>query len=138
MYLTHSYINIGKENTYIIAAFGASAVLHLSSDSKLKISFRKLLFASIVTAILGIFISQLTIPLAIKIIITISFSILVMNLTNTSYPPAGAIALIPLFATNIVEQLGYLYALYPVTSGLTIIYLFSLLKEKVLWQVNKL
>lgn len=53
-----------------------------------------------------------------------------MNLFNSRYPPAGAIAIITLLSNNEIQNLGYSYALYPTLTGLIIIYSFSKIKTQ--------
>ncbi|WP_108868341.1 HPP family protein [Aquimarina aquimarini] len=140
IYLCHKILISGDDHTLIIAAFGASAVLTFSNDT-IKHSFIKICSSSIIAAIIGVFWNQIDIALIFKITITISSCILIMNLLNISYPPAGAIAVIPLISNAQIQDLGYLYVVYPTMTGLLIIYSFSIIKEKfkkkLLWQVKK-
>ncbi len=129
IYLCHKFLISGNDNTLIIAAFGASAVLSFSNN-QIEHSFVKIFSASIIAAVIGVFWNQIDITLIFKIILTISSCILIMNLTNISYPPAGAIAIIPLISNSHIQNLGYSYVLYPTITGLTIIYSFSKIKEK--------
>ena len=68
--------------------------------------------------------------LIIKITIAISSCILIMNLLNISYPPAGAITIIPIISNSEIQDLGYWYVIYPTITGLVIIYSFSKIKNK--------
>ncbi len=129
IYLCHGLFDIGDDGTLIIAAFGASAVLAFSNDV-INHSFVKISMASIIAAVVGVFWSQMDLATMFKVTLTISTCILILNLANISYPPAGAIAIIPLISNAQIQELGYLYVLYPTMTGMTIIYLFSKLKEK--------
>lgn len=135
IYWIHSIIINGEIDTIVIAAFGAAAVLSFSNTSA-NYSYVQIFLAATFSAIIGVFGSDLEQSFLVKLIFIISSSILIMNLMNISYPPAGAIAIIPLLSDN-VQELGYLYVLYPTTTGLTIIYSFTIIKEKLLWRVKK-
>lgn len=49
--------------------------------------------------------------------LTVALAILLMQITKTTHPPAGATALIAIIGSNKVHALGYLYVLIPVLSG---------------------
>ncbi|WBX73173.1 HPP family protein [Tenacibaculum pacificus] len=129
IYLFHKFLFNGIETTYIIAAFGASAVLVFSNNT-IKHAPIKIFLSSILAAFIGVLLNEFDFDLIIKIILAISTCVLVMNLMDISYPPAGAITLIPLLSNSEIQALGYWYILYPITTGLLIIYSFSRLKDK--------
>jgi CBS-domain-containing membrane protein len=108
IFLFHQLLGIGDENTLIIAAFGASAVLAFSNNV-INHSFVKIFTASIIAAIIGVFCNQLNLTFLVKVTLAISACILIMNLFKISYPPAGAIAIIPLISNTQLQELGYLY-----------------------------
>ncbi len=130
IYFLHQLLFKSAETTFIIAAFGASAVLVFSNETK-DYSFLKISISSVIAAVIGVFFQQLDLVMVFKIALTISSCILFMNLFNSSYPPAGAIAIIPLLSNTEIQHLGYLYALYPTLTGLIIIYSFSKIKIKI-------
>lgn len=136
IYLIHSFFITSEENTLIIAAFGASAIL-VFSNKVIHHSFSKIFFSSIIASIIGVFWNQTNLDLIFKIALTISTCILILNLLLLNYPPAGAIALIPLISNSEIQNLGYLYVIYPTLTGLVIIYTFSKIKSNILWQVKK-
>lgn len=136
IYGVHSFLIGGAASTIIIAAFGAAAVLSFSITT-VKHSFLKIILASIIAGLIGVYINQIEASFFCKLILTISSCILILNLLDISYPPAGAITMIPLLSNEEIQSLGYVYVLYPITTGLIIIYSFSILKEKLIWQVKK-
>lgn len=136
IYWLHKFLVGGEVDTIIIAAFGAAAVLSFSNNS-VKHSYVKILISAGISATIGVFGSELDQSFLIKLIFVISSCILIMNVMNISYPPAGAIAIIPLLSSTSIHNLGYVYVLYPTTTGLTIIYSFTIIKEKLSWQVRK-
>ncbi len=129
MCFLHQFLFKEAESTFIIAAFGASAVLVFSIKTE-EYSFFKTSLSSVVAALIGVFFQQLNIEFVFKVSLTISLCILLMNLFNSKYPPAGAIAIIPLLPNDEIQSLGYLYALYPTLTGLIVIYSFSIIKTK--------
>lgn len=137
IYLFHRFLFNASQAIYIIAAFGASAVLVFSNNS-IKHSPLKIFLSSVLAAFIGVFLNGFDLALIIKVILAISSCILIMNLINTSYPPAGAITLIPILSNSEIESLGYWYILYPTITGLLIIYSFSILRDILKTHLNTL
>ena len=129
IFFLHQFLFKEAESTVVIAAFGASAVLVFSIKTE-EDSFLKISLSSVVAALIGVFFQQLNLEFVFKVSLTISLCILLMNFFNSKYPPAGAIAIIPLLQNNEIQSLGYFYALYPTLTGLIIIYSFSKIKKK--------
>lgn len=129
IYFLHQFLLKEAESTFIIASFGASSVLAFSIKTD-ESSFMKISLSSIVAAVIGVFFQQLNLDFIFKVSLTISLCILLMNFFDSRYPPAGAIAIIPLLPNNEIQSLGYFYALYPTLTGLIIIYSFSKIKKK--------
>ena len=130
IYWTHSYLFKTEQNTLIIASFGASGVLAFSEQKGTQ-SFIKMFTSSVIAAFLGVFFNQLDIAVILKITLAISTCILIINLFNINYPPAGAISIIPMISNSEIKALGYTFIAYPTLTGLIIIYSFSLLKNKI-------
>jgi len=129
IFFLHQFLFKEAQSTFVIAAFGASAVLVFSIKTE-EYSFFKISLSSVVAALIGVFFQQLNLELVFKVSLTISFCILLMNFFDSRYPPAGAIAIIPLLPNSEIQNLGYFYALYPTLTGLIVIYLFSKIKTQ--------
>lgn len=129
IYYAHQFLFVGNDGTLLIAAFGASAVLVFSKVT-IQHSLITVFLSAIIAAIIGVFCNQLNFDLVFKVLLALSSSILIMSLLNISYPPAGAIAIIPMLSNSSLQDLGYLYVIYPTVTGLIIIYSFSKIKEK--------
>lgn len=121
----------------IIAAFGA-AVFHAFA------SVEQRHVANIIGSVLAAFIgvsSNLLIPDETwKVIVAITISVFVMRYAGISYPPAGAICLIPTLEISRIEVLGYTYILYPVFTGICIIQFYSFIYNQLIyksWLVKK-
>lgn len=130
IYLCHEFLlNIG-DNTIIIAAFGAAAVLGFSEQTQ-DVLFIKILIVSGLSAFLGVSFIFSHLNFIYQVSLAIGSCILLLNLTGINYPPAGAIVLIPLLSDYEIKELGYTYVLCPTLTGITIIYLFSILKRTI-------
>ena len=143
IYILHEMLFPLTSDLYVIAAFGASAVLVFSTSDNGGYSMKNTFFGASIGAVIGVFFNMLDLDKALSIILAISTCIFMMNLTNLKYPPGGAIALIPVLSGNEIERLGYYYLYCPVLTGITIIFLFSklqiLINTKLYkqWQVPK-
>ena len=129
IYLFHKFLIKGTDSTSIIAAFGASVVLSFSTN-EIRHTFYEVFLSSTIASIIGVFVSKIEIPLVYQVLFILSSFILIINFIKVSYPPAGAIAIIPVLSGEVFKELGYLYVLYPTLTGLIIIYTLSKIKEK--------
>ncbi len=130
IYWVHKYFLNLEESVIIIAAFGAAAVLAFSRESS-KFSLLEMLTTGMFTAFMGVFFESLELAFYYQISFTIGMCILVLNSILATYPPAGAIAIIPLISNTEIQDLGYLFIICPTMTGLILIYSFSKLKEKI-------
>ena len=73
----------------------------------------------------------------LKISLTMGCCVLAMNFTSLNYPPGCAIALIPLMGNEQIEDLGYLFVLLPSLTGITIMYIFFEIKQKLSYKLIK-
>lgn len=117
--------------TLIIGSFGASAVLLYGACESPLAQPRNLLGGHFLSALVGVTVMQLfpetmwfAAPLAV------STAIAVMQLTDTLHPPGGATALIAVIGGASVTELGYLYALIPVTMGALVMLFVALAVNK--------
>ena len=129
LYFIHEFIFKPFGESYIIGAFGAVIIL-LFAEKRNDFSVLQILTSSIITATLGVFFSRLEFSLSLKIALVIGGSIFILNSFKTNYPPAGAIALIPVLGGTAIQELGYLYVIYPTITGTIIILVFSLLHKR--------
>jgi CBS domain-containing membrane protein len=81
----------------------------------------------IISALIGITAYKL-LPseVALASALAVSLSIAAMHLTKTIHPPGGATALIAVIGSNQIHDLGYLYVLSPVGSGVLIMLIVAL------------
>jgi len=113
------------DTIFLIGSFGASSVLVYGIINSPLAQPRNLLGGHVVSALVGVTVHKL-IPgeLWLSLALSVSFSIVAMQVTKTLHPPGGATALIANIGSDKIISLGYLYVLTPVLSG-TFILLFN-------------
>lgn len=117
-----------NDNLLLIGSFGASSVLIYGVIQSPLAQPRNLIGGHVVSAIIGVTVFQflpnivwVTAPLAV------SLSIIAMQYTKTLHPPGGATALIAVTGSEKIKELGYLYILFPVLTGVIILLLVALI-----------
>ncbi|MFC5045812.1 HPP family protein [Aquimarina hainanensis] len=139
IYLVHAIFFATIKEDAILAAFGASAVLSFGSQTT-SYGTKDAFFGAVIGAIVGVSITYLEIPATVGSILSISICIAIMQASQIIYPPGGAISLIPIMANQQLQELGFLFVLSPVCTGICVLLLFSKLKNlinKTSWQVQK-
>lgn len=127
---TQSFLFIGIVNVFLIGSFGASAVLIYGATNSPLAQPRNLVGGHIISAIIGVGIAKL-IPdpnlnwLACSL--SVSISIVAMQVTKTMHPPGGATALIANIGSAKIKSLGFIYVLTPVLSGVLILLVVALI-----------
>lgn len=129
---TISYIHYNQFNdlgfTLLIGSFGATCVLIYGAVNSPLAQPRNLFVGHFVSAIIGVSCFKL-LPNLIWLAapLAVSLSIIIMQMLKALHPPGGATALIAVTGGTSITNLGYMYALSPVLSGITILFLFALL-----------
>jgi CBS domain-containing membrane protein len=119
--LLNSYFLDISENLFLIGSFGASAVLIYGVINSPLAQPRNLIGGHILSAIIGVTIGMLVSETWLAAALAVSVSIVVMQITKTLHPPGGATALIAIIGSVKVKNLGYLYVLSPILSGVIIL-----------------
>ncbi|XOB61184.1 HPP family protein [Campylobacterota bacterium DY0563] len=116
----------------VIGSFGASAVLVYGAIHSPLAQPRNLIGGHILSALVGVISYKL---FSGNIILCSAFavatSILVMQLTLTLHPPGGATALIAVLGSDHIHSLGFIYVLYPVSTGAFILFFIALLVNNI-------
>lgn len=115
---------------FLIGAFGASSVLLFGMTNSPAAQPRKLIFGSLISAVIGVSVYKLfysTEYIWISPALAVSLAILTMQYTKTLHPPGGAIALIANIGSEEVRQMGYFYVINPVMTGILTLFLASVL-----------
>jgi CBS domain-containing membrane protein len=116
-----------NDNMFLIGSFGASSVLIYGIINSPFSQPRNLIGGHLISAIIGVTIHKL-IPheLWLSCAMSVSLSIVMMQMTKTLHPPGGATALIANLGSEKIQNLGYFYVLSPVLSGVIILFIVAL------------
>ncbi|WP_256012574.1 HPP family protein [Desertivirga xinjiangensis] len=110
------------DNLFLIGSFGASSVLIYGIINSPLAQPRNLVGGHLVCAFVGVTVHRL-IPQEVWLssALSVSLSIVLMQITKTLHPPGGATALIANIGSEKIKNLGYLYLINPVLSGVLIL-----------------
>ncbi|MCU7549165.1 HPP family protein [Chitinophagaceae bacterium LB-8] len=115
-----------SDNLFLIGSFGASSVLVFGIINSPLAQPRNLIGGHVISALVGVtlhrFIPQ---EVWLSCALSVSFSIVLMQITKTLHPPGGATALIANIGSIKIQQLGYFFVLMPVLSGVLILLLVA-------------
>lgn len=116
-----------SDNMFLIGSFGASSVLIYGIINSPFSQPRNLLGGHLISAIVGVTVHKfIPTELWLSSAIAVSLSIVLMQVTKTLHPPGGATALIANIGSDQIHELGYLYVLNPVLSGVIILLMVAL------------
>jgi len=121
-----------QDNVFLIGSFGASAVLIFGATNSPLAQPRNLVFGHVFSALTGVLIHKL-IPgeLWLSAALSVSLSIVIMQVTKTMHPPGGATALIANIGSEKIKALGFMYAVTPVLSGVVIMLVIALIVNNI-------
>ncbi len=114
------------DEPFLIAPFGASAVLLYSATSSPLAQPRNLIGGHLIASLTGITCYQLMGETWYSITISVTVAILLMMATQTTHPPGGATAIV-----SVLSHKGYLFVLYPVLAGAVILLISAVLAAKI-------
>jgi CBS-domain-containing membrane protein len=125
--LLNSRYFTANDNLFMIGSFGASSVLIYGLINSPLAQPRNLIGGHVFCALVGVTVHKL-VPheLWLASALSVSLSIVLMQVTKTLHPPGGATALIANIGSEKIKALGYLYVLSPVLSGVIILLLVAL------------
>ncbi len=115
------------DNLFLIGSFGASSVLVYGLINSPLAQPRNLIGGHVISALVGVSVQKL-VPdeLWLSAALSVSLSIVSMQVTKTLHPPGGATALIASIGSERIRSLGYWYVLSPVLLGVAILLLVAL------------
>jgi CBS domain-containing membrane protein len=125
--LLNSYFLDISENLFLIGSFGASAVLIYGVINSPLAQPRNLIGGHLLCAIVGVTISMLIKETWLAAALAVSISIVVMQITKTLHPPGGATALIAIIGSAKIKDLGYMYVISPILSGVIILFTVAII-----------
>ena len=116
-----------EDNFFLIGSFGASSVLIYGNINSPLAQPRNLIGGHLISAVIGVSLYKL-LPdyMWLTAALSVSLSIVFMQITKTLHPPGGATALIAVIGSEKIKALGYLYVLSPVLSGVFILLLLAI------------
>ena len=117
-----------QDIVYLIGSFGASSVLVYGIIESPFSQPRNLIGGHLISAFVGVTV-HLLFPhtLYVSAPLAVSLSIVFMQISKTLHPPGGATALIAVISSKKITDLGYWYLLYPVLTGVLILFFTALL-----------
>ena len=126
--LLHEGFITSMDNLFLIGSFGASSVLIYGIINSPLAQPRNLIGGHLICALVGVTIYKL-IPgqLWLSSALSVSLSIVLMQITKTLHPPGGATALIANIGSEKIKSLGYLYVLSPVLTGVIVLFVAAIL-----------
>lgn len=115
-------------NLFLIASFGASAVLIYGAPQAEFSQPRNLIGGHVLSALVGVSVA-LALPAypVLACALAVSLAIMLMHFSRTMHPPGGATALIAVIGGDSIRTLGYGFVVTPVLSGALILLLIALL-----------
>ncbi|RZK38554.1 MAG: HPP family protein [Pedobacter sp.] len=125
--LIHSEYFTAYDNLFIIGSFGASSVLIYGIINSPLAQPRNIIGGHVVSAFVGVCIYKL-IPneLWLSSALSVSLSIVAMQMSKTLHPPGGATALIANTGSEKIHALGFMYVFSPVLTGVLILLLVAI------------
>ena len=125
--LIHSKYLTVHDNLFIIGSFGASSVLIYGIINSPLAQPRNIIGGHVISAFIGVCIYKL-IPgeLWLSSALSVSLSIIAMQMTKTLHPPGGATALIANAGSEKIHALGFMYVFSPVLTGVMILLLVAI------------
>jgi CBS domain-containing membrane protein len=125
--LLNSYYLELSENLFLIGSFGASAVLIYGVINSPLAQPRNLIGGHLLSAIIGVTVGIIIKETWFAAALAVSLSIVGMQITKTLHPPGGATALIAIIGSPKVKNLGYLYVVSPIFTGVVILLIVALI-----------
>ncbi|MDB5193720.1 MAG: hypothetical protein JWQ96_3283 [Segetibacter sp.] len=116
------------DNIFLIGSFGASSVLIYGVINSPLAQPRNVIGGHLICAFTGVVIHRL-IPNEVWLSssLSVSLSIVLMQITKTLHPPGGATALIANIGSTKIQALGFYYVLSPVLSGVIVLMIVALI-----------
>lgn len=129
-FINSRYLGI-SDNLFLVGSFGATSVLIYGVINSPLAQPRNLIGGHVISAFIGVTIQYFALDLWLGAALAVSSSIVLMQITKTLHPPGGATALIAVIGTDKVKDLGYVYVLSPILSGVLILFIIAMIVNNV-------
>ena len=116
----------------LVASMGASAVLLFATPQSPLVQPWSMVGGTIIPALIAVTCAIYMPNLIVAAALSVSLSLLVMQMLRCLHPPGGALALLPLLGDKNVHELGYHFVLVPVGLNLAILLLLGLIINNLL------
>jgi len=126
MFLIAYFNSVDETNMWLIPPFGASLVLVMSVHDSPLAQPRNVFFGHILSASSGVFLFYLLGNSPISISLALSLAIILMMITKTIHPPAGANPIIAILGAKSFE-----FVIMPVATGALFIVIFAFIYNKI-------
>ena len=126
MFLIAYFNSVDETNIWLIPPFGASLVLVMSVHDSPLAQPRNVFFGHILSASSGVFLFYLLGNSPISISLALSLAIILMMITKTIHPPAGANPIIAILGAKSFE-----FVIMPVATGALFIVIFAFIYNKI-------
>ncbi|MFT2010338.1 HPP family protein [Pontibacter sp. 13R65] len=123
-----------SDQLFLIGSFGASAVLIYGATNSPLAQPRNLIGGHLISALVGVSVYKLfgnPELMWLSSALSVSFSIVLMQITKTLHPPGGATALIANIGSEKIKALGFYYVLNPVLFGVLVLFLVAVLVNNI-------
>ena len=102
---------------YLIAPFGATAVLVFAVPSSPLAQPWPAVVGNTIAAVVGVAVTLLVSDMTLRIALAVGLAVATMILLRAVHPPAGAVAMTAALSPDAVDALGFRFALAPVAAG---------------------
>ncbi|TXK52854.1 HPP family protein [Pontibacter qinzhouensis] len=123
-----------SDQLFLIGSFGASAVLVYGATNSPLAQPRNLIGGHLLSAIVGVSVYKIfNNPdlIWLSAALSVSVSIVLMQITKTLHPPGGATALIANIGSEKIKALGFYYVLHPVLFGVLVLFVVAILVNNI-------
>lgn len=125
--LVQSYYLEEADNLFLVGSFGATSVLVYGVINSPLAQPRNVFGGHVISAVVGTAINYLVPTLWLAAAMSVSLSIVAMQITKTLHPPGGATALIAVIGSEKIKSLGFFYVLSPICSGVLILLMVAMI-----------
>ena len=126
MFLIAYFNTIDKSNIWLIPPFGASLVLVMAVHDSPLAKPRNVFFGHIFSASSGVLMFYILGNNPVSIALGLTLAIMIMQITKTIHPPAGANPIIAILGAKSFE-----FVIMPVAVGASFIIIFALIYNKI-------
>ena len=126
IFLIAYFNSVDETNIWLIPPFGASLVLVMAVHDSPLAQPRNVFFGHILSASSGVFLFYLLGNSPISIALALSLAIILMMITKTIHPPAGANPIIAILGAKSFE-----FVIMPVATGALFIVIFAFVYNKI-------